>query len=131
MVQELPKIAAEAGAELRQMGLNFPQVLAGGLPGRDLLREQDIFAPGAQEQLPAVHPRAGEIGDYGLFTREAEDDYDTARLIFPQKAPGGAAEDENGQFIPVALHVDARPVACGALHKDAAAPLIMDKIMAE
>ena len=59
-----------------------------------------------------MHPRAGEIADDGPPVGvQAQDDDDTACLVFAQKTPGLSADDHQRDFVLISLHVNARAVA--------------------
>ena len=53
---------------------------------------------------------------------QAQNQNDAARLIFPQKTPSRAADDQSGPLVTVSLHVDTGAVAGISLHIDLAAP---------
>ena len=81
-------------------------------PGRHLLREEHVGAPGTQKELAAVHPRAGEIADdrppVGV---QPQDDDDAAGLIFAQEGARPSADDHDGNVLPILFHVDAYSVS--------------------
>ena len=71
----------------------------------------------------AVLSRAGEITGGGLSVRMQSQHKDRAAcLIFPQKAPRPAANDDHRLLVLIGLHVDACPIARVALDIDLAAP---------
>ena len=91
--------------------------------GRHLIREADGGNIAPENHAPAVLSRAGEIPGGGLSVRMQSQHQDrTACLIFPQKAPRPAANDDHRLLVLIGLHVDAGPIARVALDIDLAAP---------
>ena len=69
-----------------------------------------------------MHAGTGEIADdASVALAEPQNDDHAARLIFPEEAAGPAADDHDGDFFFVRLHVDAGAVARVTLDVDAPA----------
>ena len=66
-----------------------------------------------------MHSRSAEVADYRSRAGiSAENDYQTACLIFSEKASAYSADNHNGKLLFVSFHVDSRTVACVALNID-------------
>ena len=91
--------------------------------GGHLRREKQMAAIGTEDELAAVHSRAGEIAGDGLAVLVQPQDKDQPTgLILTQKAARAPADDHHWQGVLISLHVDACPIASVALDVDGAAP---------
>ena len=84
--------------------------------------KEDVIAVGAQKQLPAVHPRAGEIACNGpSVSVQSKHDDDSAGLILSEKGSGPAADHDHGQMLLIGFHVNPGAITGVTLNIDSAA----------